>query len=143
MKLLSMTLSAALLLGGLVLLAPEASAGPRHSTVVVTRTVPTRRVVTRTVVQPVVTGHYEWRVERVWIDGEVIGHDRFGRPIVTEGYWTTRRFKVWVEDRIVRPRIRRGHVHHVRHVRPVRRPIHVRPRPVVTPYVSVGVGFGF
>ena len=147
MTLNRMLLPLALVLGGLLVLATNAEAAPSssltptpkayfggkvhgHGTVVVTAPIHRHRH-HRAVVRS--CGHYEWRTERLWVDGELIGYDRFGRAIFTEGYWTTRRYRVWVEAPC-HPRVRRGHVRRYRHVHPA---------PPVHPHVSVGVGFGF
>ncbi len=77
---------------------------PRHRTVVVAP-----------------SGHYETRIERVWVPGgALLGYDVYGNPVLTRGYWTERRIQVWVPYRVIRRQV-------------------VRP----APRVGVGVGFGF
>ena len=160
LRLTRLLLPPALVLGGLLFMATDALAAPTTGLVPTSqalfgghghghgrghgrghargRVIVAAPVAPRVVRRPV-CGHYEWRVERLWVDGEVIGRGRHGRPIVTEGYWTTRRYRVWVETPC-HPRIRRGHVRRVRRAAPCD---DCGPRPYVTPRISVGVGFGF
>lgn len=78
------------------------------------------------VVAPPPRGHYEIRIERVWVPGEFVGYDAYGYPVHTRGYWTERRVRVWVPHR--------GRIRHARRV------IHpVAPAPVT--HVGFGVRY--
>ena len=60
------------------------------------------------VVRPPPRGHYETRIQRSWVEGELVGYDLYGYPVYAPGYWVEREIRVWVPHR--RPRIRRGHI---------------------------------
>ncbi len=80
----------------------------------------------RVVVAP--SGYWTWRTESVWVPGQVIGYDGWGRAIQTQGYWTERQVRIWVSTPAPVTVYRRA-------------PVVVAPRPRVT--IGLGFGFGF
>ena len=51
--------------------------------------------------QPVVTGHYEWREQQVWMPGRWVTFEGCGGQLRQEwqpGYYRTERVQVWVQD---------------------------------------------
>ena len=84
--------------------------------------VPVRPAPRRVVVPPRRRGHYEIRIERIWVPDEIVGQDCCGHPIVRPGYWTEQEVRVWVPHR------RRGHIHR-----------HPRRGPPRRGHVAVGV----
>lgn len=151
MKLTRLVLALALLAGLPVLLAPSALAAPvtglaplpatlhaghghGHVSVGIGFGVPV------TVPRPVVVapaGYWTTRVEEVYVPGEVIGYDAWGRTVATEGYWTEQVVRVWV------PAPRPVRVVHAAPAWRPRRAVYYAPPPRPRPVTYVGFGFTY